>query len=105
MLQNGRKQPSMLNMPYNAGLNCGMLSPILFQSLMPNKLFNHMNVLISEITKEVALTKAEEDLLRSAFTAKKLRKRQFLVQLGDSYRQLFFIEKGIVRAYIKGAKE
>jgi CRP-like cAMP-binding protein len=64
-----------------------------------------MNVLISEISKEIALTKAEEDLIKSAFTAKKLRKRQYLVQLGDSYRQLFFIEKGIVRAYIKGAKE
>lgn len=64
-----------------------------------------MNVLISEISKEVALTKAEEDLIKSAFTVKKLRKRQFLVQLGDSYRQLFFIEKGIVRAYIKGPKE
>jgi CRP-like cAMP-binding protein len=64
-----------------------------------------MNVLISEISKEVSLTKAEEDIIKSVFSVKKLRKRQFLVQLGDSYRQLFFVEKGIVRAYIKGAKE
>jgi CRP-like cAMP-binding protein len=64
-----------------------------------------MNVLISEISKEVSLTKAEEDLIKSLFTVRKLRKRQFLVQLGDSYRQLFFVEKGIVRAYIKGSKE
>lgn len=64
-----------------------------------------MNVLISEISKEVSLTKAEEDIIKSAFSVRKLRKRQFLVQLGDSYRQLFFVEKGIVRAYIKGAKE
>jgi len=64
-----------------------------------------MNVLISEISKEISLTKAEEDLIRSAFVTKKLRKRQYLVQLGDSYRQLFFIEKGILRAYIKGAKD
>jgi len=64
-----------------------------------------MNVLISEILKEVSLTRAEEDSIRAAFTVRKLRKRQFLVQLGDSYRQLFFVEKGILRAYIKGSNE
>jgi len=60
-----------------------------------------MNVLLSEIAKVTVLTKAEEDLIKSVFTVKKLRKRQFLVQQDDSYRHLYFIEKGIVRSYIK----
>jgi CRP-like cAMP-binding protein len=61
-----------------------------------------MNILLSEISKVTVLTKAEEDLIKSVFTVKKLRKRQFLVQQDNSYRHLFFIEKGIVRSYIKG---
>jgi len=64
-----------------------------------------MNVLLSEISKEAMLTKAEEDIIKSVFTVKKLRKRQFLVQQDASYRQLFFIEKGIVRSYIKGPND
>lgn len=64
-----------------------------------------MNILLSEISKETVLTKAEEDIIKSVFTVKKLRKRQFLVQQDASYRQLFFIEKGIVRSYIKGPND
>lgn len=64
-----------------------------------------MNVLLSEISKETVLTKAEEDIIKSVFTVRKLRKRQFLVQQDASYRQLFFIEKGIVRSYIKGPND
>ncbi|KAA5533492.1 Crp/Fnr family transcriptional regulator [Taibaiella lutea] len=64
-----------------------------------------MNVLLSEIAKETVLTKAEEDLIKSVFTVKKLRKRQFLVQQDASYRHLYFIEKGIVRSYIKGPND
>lgn len=61
-----------------------------------------MNYLISEINKEANLTRAEEELIRSSFSVKKLRKRQFLVQVGDSNKYVFFVEKGIVRSYIKG---
>lgn len=64
-----------------------------------------MDLLIAEISKELPLSKIEEDQIRSAFTVKKLRKRQYLMQFGEIFRHLFFVEKGMLRAYLKGEKE
>lgn len=64
-----------------------------------------MELLIGEIAKELPLNKAEEDLIKASFTVKKLRKRQYLMQFGEIFRHLFFVEKGMLRAYLKGAKE
>jgi len=64
-----------------------------------------MDLLIAEIARELPLTRAEEDQIRSAFTVKKLRKRQYLMQFGETFRHLFFVEKGMLRAYLKGEKE
>jgi CRP-like cAMP-binding protein len=62
-------------------------------------------LLLAEISKELPLTKLEEDQIRAAFTVKKLRKRQYLIQFGETFRHLFFVEKGMLRAYLKGEKE
>jgi CRP-like cAMP-binding protein len=64
-----------------------------------------MELLLAEISKEVPLTKLEEDQIKAAFTVKKLRKRQYLIQFGETFRHLFFVEKGMLRAYLKGEKE
>lgn len=64
-----------------------------------------MELLLAEISKELPLTKLEEDQIKAAFTVKKLRKRQYLIQFGETFRHLFFVEKGMLRAYLKGEKE
>jgi CRP-like cAMP-binding protein len=64
-----------------------------------------MDLLIAEISKEVPLSKPEEDLIKSFFVVKRLRKRQYLMQFGETFRHLFFVEKGMLRAYLKGEKE
>lgn len=64
-----------------------------------------MDLLIAEISKEVSLSKPEEDLIKSFFVVKRLRKRQYLMQFGETFRHLFFVEKGMLRAYLKGEKE
>lgn len=64
-----------------------------------------MNLLLTDIGKEVPLSPAEEELIRSSFVMKKLRKRQNLMQFGETFRHLFFVEKGMLRAYLKGEKE
>ncbi len=64
-----------------------------------------MEVLISDILKEIDLTEAEKDIIKSSFTIKKLRKRQYLMKTGDILRGLYFVEKGMLRAYLKGEKD
>lgn len=64
-----------------------------------------MEVLISDILKEIDLTEAEKDIIKSSFTIKKLRKRQYLMKTGDILRGLYFVEKGMLRAYLKGERD
>lgn len=64
-----------------------------------------MELLMADIGREVTLTEAEEALVRASFTAKKLRKRQYLLHAGEVFRHLFFVEKGMLRAYLKGEKK
>jgi len=64
-----------------------------------------MELLIADIGKEVVLSKAEEDIIKASFIVKKLRKRQYLMQFGEVFRHLFFVEKGMLRAYLKGEKD
>ncbi|MFT4061602.1 MAG: Crp/Fnr family transcriptional regulator [Edaphocola sp.] len=63
-----------------------------------------MELLLAEINKHVPLTRQEEERVKAAFSVKKLRKRQFLMQTGDTFRHLFFVEKGLLRASLKGGK-
>lgn len=64
-----------------------------------------MDLLLADISKEVILTKTEEYLIKTSFVQKKLRKRQYLMQYGETFRHLFFVEKGMLRAYLKGEKD
>jgi CRP-like cAMP-binding protein len=55
--------------------------------------------LLSNISEKVALTGEEQELLKSYFTPKKLRKKQYLLQEGDVCKYLAFTEKGLLRLY------
>lgn len=56
-------------------------------------------VLFENIAKKIVLTPAEKESLQSFFIPKKLRKKQYLLQEGDSSRYLAFVEKGFLRSY------
>lgn len=62
------------------------------------------DVLISHIQKKVDITKAEIELLKSFFTEKKLRKKQYLLQEGEICKNLTFVNKGILKSYIRDGK-
>jgi CRP-like cAMP-binding protein len=49
--------------------------------------------------EKVSLTGADEAVLRPFLTAKKIRKKQYLLQEGDVCRSIAFVEKGALRAY------
>ena len=49
--------------------------------------------------EKVALTKAEEALIKTYLTPKKLRKKQYLLQEGDPCNAFAFIEKGALKSY------
>lgn len=57
------------------------------------------NLLRQHIEKITPLTDAEFEYVRSHFTAKKIRKRQFLVQEGDAVPNDFFVLNGCLKAY------
>ncbi|MDN3654495.1 Crp/Fnr family transcriptional regulator [Ferruginibacter paludis] len=56
-------------------------------------------VIFSHIQEKVQLTKEEQALIKTFFTPKKLRKKQYLLQEGDVCRYLVFVEKGLLRSY------
>ena len=56
-------------------------------------------VLFENISKKIALSKEEQQLLQSFFIPKKLRKKQYLLQEGDASKYLAFVEKGMLRSY------
>lgn len=57
------------------------------------------DVLFNHIQQKVSLTEAEKELIKTFFTEKKLRKRQYLLQEGDVCRHLAFVAKGLLRTY------
>jgi CRP-like cAMP-binding protein len=56
-------------------------------------------VLFENIAKKVVLTPDEQQLLKTFFIPKKLRKKQYLLQEGDVAKYLAFVEKGFLRSY------
>lgn len=56
-------------------------------------------LLFQKVNEKVSLTPEEEDVCRSLFIPKKLRKRQYLLQEGDVCKYTAFIEKGALRVY------
>ncbi|NEU08220.1 Crp/Fnr family transcriptional regulator [Flavihumibacter sp. R14] len=51
------------------------------------------------LNEKIALTKEEEEIIKSYLTPKKLRKKQYLLQAGDVCKAIAFVEKGTLRAY------
>lgn len=56
-------------------------------------------VLFENITKKISLDDNEQELLKTFFIPKKLRKKQYLLQEGDVSKYIAFVEKGILRSY------
>ena len=55
--------------------------------------------LLQNIGEKIALTVEETAQLKTYFTPKKLRKRQYLLQEGDVCKSLAFTEAGLLRLY------
>jgi len=58
-----------------------------------------VEVLFEHIEKKVSLSDAEWSAVKDFFTPKSLRKRQYLLQAGDSCKHLAFIAEGLLRTY------
>lgn len=56
-------------------------------------------LLIKNINDKIILTPQEEELCKTFFIPKKMRKRQYFLQEGDVCRYTAFIEKGALRTY------
>ncbi|TFF40797.1 Crp/Fnr family transcriptional regulator [Mucilaginibacter psychrotolerans] len=56
-------------------------------------------ILFLHLLKKVSLSHEEQDIIKSFFIVKKLRKRQYLLQAGDVCKYLCFVEKGLLRSY------
>ena len=60
---------------------------------------NMFEVLFENIFKKISLTADEQELLKTFFIPKKLRKKQYLLQEGDVAKYGAFVEKGMLRSY------
>jgi len=56
-------------------------------------------LLFQKFDEKISLTEKERQLSRSFFIAKKIRKRQYLLQEGDVCKYVAFVEKGLLRSY------
>lgn len=56
-------------------------------------------VFFSHVNDKVSLTLEEKETIKTFFSPKKLRKKQYLLQEGDVCRYLAFVEKGLLRSY------
>ncbi|MBX9853787.1 MAG: Crp/Fnr family transcriptional regulator [Cytophagaceae bacterium] len=61
-------------------------------------------LLYKNVTAKINLTAEEWELASSLFTAKKLRKKQYLLQAGDVCDFIAFVNQGALRAYTADAK-
>lgn len=57
------------------------------------------DVLFDHIQDKVTLTEQEKESIKPLFSAKKLRKRQYLLQEGNICTHLSFVTKGLLRSY------
>lgn len=54
--------------------------------------FEHFN-------NKIPLTEAEQSLIKTYLSVKKIRKKQYLLQEGDVCKTIAFVEKGLLRSY------
>jgi CRP-like cAMP-binding protein len=56
-------------------------------------------VFFKHVNEKVSLTDKELQIIKTFFTPKKLRKKQYLLQEGDICKYMAFVEKGLLRSY------
>ncbi|HEX9503415.1 MAG TPA: Crp/Fnr family transcriptional regulator [Patescibacteria group bacterium] len=56
-------------------------------------------ILFETLLEEVSLTRDEQDIIKTYFIPRKLKKRQFLLQAGDVCNRITFVEKGALYSY------
>ena len=56
-------------------------------------------VFFTHVKEKVGLTVGEQELIKTYFIPKKLRKKQYLLQEGDVCRYFVFVENGLLRSY------
>ncbi|MEI6949392.1 Crp/Fnr family transcriptional regulator [Paraflavisolibacter sp. H34] len=56
-------------------------------------------LLLKKVNEKISLTEEEEEICKTFFVPKKLRKKQYLLQQDDICRHLAFVEKGVLRSY------
>ncbi|MGO4821500.1 MULTISPECIES: Crp/Fnr family transcriptional regulator [unclassified Flavobacterium] len=56
-------------------------------------------VFFSHILKKVSLTENDKENIKTYFIAKKLRKKNFLLEEGEVCKYLSFVEKGLLKSY------
>jgi CRP-like cAMP-binding protein len=56
-------------------------------------------VLLRNVAERIDLTAEEQQLFKTFFAPKKLRKRQYILQEGDVCKYVAFVEKGMLRSY------
>lgn len=62
------------------------------------------DVLLSHIQNKITLNEDEKSEIEQFFTYKKLRKKQYLLQEGDTCKYLSFVTKGLLKSYIMDEK-
>ena len=56
-------------------------------------------VFFTHVKEKVGLTVGEQELIKTYFIPKKLRKKQYLLQEGDVCKYFVFVENGLLRSY------
>ncbi|MDQ3278173.1 MAG: Crp/Fnr family transcriptional regulator [Bacteroidota bacterium] len=56
-------------------------------------------VFFIHVSQKVSLTAEEQQTIKTFFSPKKLRKKQYLLQEGDVCKYMAFVEKGLLRSY------
>jgi CRP-like cAMP-binding protein len=56
-------------------------------------------VFFIHVNEKVSLTEEEQQTIKTFFSPKKLRKKQYLLQEGDVCKYMAFVEKGLLRSY------
>lgn len=58
-----------------------------------------IDILFKHIQDKISVTETDKELIKTFFTAKKLRRKQYLLQEGDVCRYLSFVASGLIRTY------
>ncbi len=56
-------------------------------------------VFFMHVNEKVSLTEEEQQTIKTFFSPKKLRKKQYLLQEGEVCKYMAFVEKGLLRSY------